>query len=41
MMSVWHLCWIVPLAASFGAAVVAVVIGDGTGGENHDDFTVD
>lgn len=27
MMSVWHLCWIVPLAASFGAAVVAVVIG--------------
>lgn len=26
-MSVWHLCWIVPVAASFGAAVVAVIVG--------------
>ena len=24
-MSVWHLCWIVPLAASFGAVVMAAV----------------
>lgn len=27
MMSVWHLCWIVPVAVSFGAALMAVVIG--------------
>ena len=26
-MSVWHLCWIVPLAASVGALMMAVVIG--------------
>lgn len=27
MMSAWHLLWIVPLAASFGAAVVAAIAG--------------
>ena len=25
-MSVWHLCWIVPLAASFGALMMAAFI---------------
>lgn len=27
MMSAWHLVWIVPVAASFGAAVMAVIAG--------------
>ena len=27
MMNVWHLLWIVPLAASFGAVVMAVIVG--------------
>lgn len=37
MMSVWHLCWIVPVAASVGALLMAVVIGGGC----NDDFTAD
>lgn len=27
MMSVWHLCWVVPVAASVGALVMAIVAG--------------
>lgn len=27
MMSVWHLVWIVPVAASMGALVMAVIAG--------------
>lgn len=27
MMSVWHLAWIVPVAASFGAVAMAVLAG--------------
>lgn len=28
MMSVWYLRWVVPVAASFGALVVAVIVGN-------------
>ena len=27
MMNVWHLLWIIPVAASFGAVVLAVIVG--------------
>ena len=27
MISVWHLCWIIPAAASVGALVLAVLAG--------------
>jgi hypothetical protein len=32
MMSVWHLLWVVPVAASVGALMMAVVIGGDIGG---------
>lgn len=40
MMSIWHLLWIVPVAASVGALLMAVVIGGDIGGYD-DDFTTD
>ena len=27
MMNVWHLLWIIPVAASFAAVAVAVIVG--------------
>lgn len=27
MMNAWHLCWIIPVAASLGAALLALYIG--------------
>ena len=41
MMSIWHLLWIVPVAASVGALMMAVVIGGDIGGGCNDDFTAD
>ena len=41
MMNVWHLLWIIPVAASVGALVMAVIAGGDRRGGNYDDFTAD
>lgn len=32
MMSIWHLLWIIPLAASFGFVIAAVLAANGRSG---------